>query len=152
MKPNGLVAAASITSQTLIPMRSHIIAISFARPMLIIRKVFSSSLTISATCVELHRHHALQRLRIKSSPHLRAAGVNSAHHFRNIGGLELRIARIDALRGKAQEKIRADPQTGLRSSIGSTNSSVVPGYVVDSRITSVPVRKYLAISWQDDTI
>ena len=53
MKPNGLVAAASITSQTLTPMRSHIRAISFASPILIMRKVFSSSLTISATCVEL---------------------------------------------------------------------------------------------------
>ncbi len=53
MKPNGLVAAASITSQTLMPMRSHISAISFTRPMLIMRKVFSSSFTISATCVEL---------------------------------------------------------------------------------------------------
>ncbi len=53
MKPNGLVAAASITSQTLMPMRSHIMAISFTIPMLIMRKVFSSSFTISATCVEL---------------------------------------------------------------------------------------------------
>ena len=53
MKPNGFVAAASITSQTSMPMRLHISAISFARPMLIMRKVFSSSLTISATRVEL---------------------------------------------------------------------------------------------------
>ena len=53
MKPNGLVAAASITSHTLMPMRSHIIAISFTRPMLIMRNVFSSSFTISATRVEL---------------------------------------------------------------------------------------------------
>ncbi len=53
MNPNGLVAAASITSQTSMPMRPHIIAISFTRPMLIMRNVFSSSFTISATCVEL---------------------------------------------------------------------------------------------------
>ena len=34
-------------------MRSHIRAISFTSPMLIMRNVFSSSFTISATCVEL---------------------------------------------------------------------------------------------------
>jgi len=53
MNPNGLVAAASITSQTLMPIRSHIVEISFASPILIIRNVFSSNFTISATCVEL---------------------------------------------------------------------------------------------------
>ncbi len=53
MKPKGLVAAASITSQTLMPMPSHMMAISFTRPMLIMRNVFSSSFTISATWVEL---------------------------------------------------------------------------------------------------
>ena len=53
MKPNGLVAAASITSHTSMPMRSHISASSFTRPMLTMRKVFSSSFTISATRVEL---------------------------------------------------------------------------------------------------
>ena len=53
MKPKGLVDAVSITSQTLMAMRSHMRAISFARPMLIMRNVFSSSLTISATWVEL---------------------------------------------------------------------------------------------------
>ncbi len=53
MNPNGFVAAASTTSHTLRPSRSHIIASSFTRPMLTARNVFSSSLTISATRVEL---------------------------------------------------------------------------------------------------
>jgi len=48
MKPNGLVAAASITSQTLTPSLSHMMAISLTSPMFTARKVFSSSLTISA--------------------------------------------------------------------------------------------------------
>ncbi len=51
MKPNGLVAAASITSQTSSPSTSHISAISLTSPMLTARKVFSSSLTISAASV-----------------------------------------------------------------------------------------------------
>ena len=49
MKPKGLVAAASITSQTSIPMRSHSIASSFTRAMFTLRKMFSSSLVSSAT-------------------------------------------------------------------------------------------------------
>ena len=53
MNPKGLLAAASITSHTSSPIRSHIMAISFASPILIMRKVFSSSFTISATWVEL---------------------------------------------------------------------------------------------------
>ncbi len=40
-----------MTSQTLIPIPSHINAISLTSPMLIMRKVFSSSFTISATRV-----------------------------------------------------------------------------------------------------
>src|SRR6266540_2720876 len=42
IKPKGLVAAASITSQTPIPSLSHMMAISLTRPMLTARKVFSS--------------------------------------------------------------------------------------------------------------
>ncbi len=53
MKPNGFVAAASITSQILISIRSHMSAISFANPILIIRNVFSSNFVISATQAEL---------------------------------------------------------------------------------------------------
>ena len=52
MKPNGFVAAASITSQTFTPSRSQMIAISFTSPMFTERKVFSSSLTSSAASGE----------------------------------------------------------------------------------------------------
>ena len=53
MNPNGLVAAASMTSHTSMFIRCDISAISFTRPMFTARNVFSSSFTISATCVEL---------------------------------------------------------------------------------------------------
>ena len=49
MKPNGLVAAASTTSQMSIPMRSASIASSLTSAMLTERKMFSSSLDSSAT-------------------------------------------------------------------------------------------------------
>ena len=48
MKPNGLVAAALITSHTSTPSLSHTIAISFTNPMFTARNVFSSSFTNSA--------------------------------------------------------------------------------------------------------
>jgi hypothetical protein len=48
MKPNGLVAAASTTSQTSTPSLSHACASSLARAMLIMRKVFSYTFTSSA--------------------------------------------------------------------------------------------------------
>ena len=52
MKPKGFVLAASMTSQTLILSALHMSAISFTSPMLTLRKVFSRSFTISATCVD----------------------------------------------------------------------------------------------------
>ncbi len=52
MKPKGLVAAASMTSQTLMLSLADISASSFTSPMLTLRKVFSSSFTISATRVD----------------------------------------------------------------------------------------------------
>ena len=52
-EPERFGLAASTTSQTLMPSRSHISAISFTRPMFTARNVFSSSFTISATRVEL---------------------------------------------------------------------------------------------------
>ena len=48
MKPNGLVAAASITSHTSMPIRSHSTASSLTSAMLTERKMFSSSFAISA--------------------------------------------------------------------------------------------------------
>ena len=52
MKPYGLLAAASMTSHTSMPSLSHMMATSFTRAMLTARKVFSSSLTISAAWVD----------------------------------------------------------------------------------------------------
>ena len=52
MKPNGLVAAASTTSQTSMPIRSQSCASSLTSAMLTERKMFSSSLLSSATSGE----------------------------------------------------------------------------------------------------
>ena len=49
MNANGLVAAASMTSQAEMPSRSHISASSFASAMLTARNVFSWIFAVSAT-------------------------------------------------------------------------------------------------------
>ena len=49
MKPNGLLPAASMTSQMSMPIRSQSMASSLTRAMLTLRKMFSSSFVISAT-------------------------------------------------------------------------------------------------------
>src|SRR5678815_5461657 len=49
MKPNGLVAAARITSHTSMFILLHMSAISLTSPMFTLRNVFSRSFTVSAT-------------------------------------------------------------------------------------------------------
>ena len=55
MKPNGLVAAASTTSQMSIPIRSQSWASSLTSAMLTDRKMFSSSFVSSAASGEVTR-------------------------------------------------------------------------------------------------
>src|SRR5437867_1422190 len=52
MNPNGLVAAASMTSHTLTPSLSHTIGIALTSPMFTLRNVFSRILTSSAASVD----------------------------------------------------------------------------------------------------
>ena len=152
MKPNGLVAAASITSHTLMPIRSHMIAISFTRPMLIMRKVFSSSFTISATCVELTGTTCSERLRIEQRAHFGAGRRDAADHFGNVVASGISDCPDRRARARSTGRNLRPPSGPTFSSIGRTSSSVVPGYVVDSRITSLPGLKYFAISSHADTM
>ena len=92
------------------PMRSHISAISFTRPMLIMRKVFSSSFTISATRVELTGITVSSACWIKQRTNLSTCRRYAADYFGNVRGLKLWIAWIHALRRETEEKILAYAQ------------------------------------------
>ena len=59
MKPNGFVLAASMTSQTSMPMRSSTIFISLTSAMFTQRKTFSSTFAVSATSAVETRWDAL---------------------------------------------------------------------------------------------
>ena len=105
MKPNGLVFAASITSQTSMSILWHISAISLTRPMFTARNVFSSSLTISATRVELTGTTCSHRRAVERRGHLGARRPDAADDLRDVLGVELLVARIDPLGRKRQEEV-----------------------------------------------
>ena len=144
MNPKGFVAAASTTSHTSRPIRSHSIASWLIRAMLTLRKMFSSSLAISAasgedssitvrlTCrnncatldvadfVSPPTSLGMSRPELAGSPGLTRSGTNA--------------------RSKSRPATRPLPA----SSVLRSGPEVVPGYVVDCRTMSWPRRSPLA--------
>ena len=112
MKPNGFVLAASTTSHTLMFIRSHISASSLTRPMFTARNVFSSSLTISATRVELTGTMVSMARAVELRRELRAVGREAADDLRHVVRLERRVARIDALGREGEEEVDAGLEAG----------------------------------------
>ena len=108
MKPNGFVAAASITSQTSTPSLSQTIAISFTRPMFTERNVFSSSFTSSAALGARHGHDRVDARRVERRRDLGARRRDAADDLRRVLRVPLRIARIDALGAEREEDVLAD--------------------------------------------
>src|SRR6185295_10580202 len=144
MKPNGLVFAASTTSHTSIPIRSHISASSFTRPMLTARNVFSSSLTISATFVELTG----TIVSIAAAYSAVAISTQSAVVPPTTLGVffVVNFALDGSTRSGENARKKSSPTfSPVASNIGCSSSAVVPGYVVDSSTTSMPGCRYLAI-------
>ena len=76
MNANGLVLAASMTSQTLTPNRSHNNAISLMKLMLMKRKVFSTSLASSAISGELTGTTSSMHAAYKTHAKTRGLGVS----------------------------------------------------------------------------
>ena len=92
-----------------------------------------------------------ERLRIKQAPDFSTPLRGAANDFGDIFG----FGRSDCPGRlvRAKEKKKSSPALRpLFSSIGRTSSSVVPGYVVDSRMISIPGWKYFTISSQADTM
>ena len=149
MNPKGLLAAASITSQTSTPNRSHMIASSFTSPMLIIRKVFSSSLAISAASA------VLTRTTVCSAWAYQAAATSEQKHgsdqmvsaMQNIGETTRQNVRgiptiVEANTPLYRWGSRVSIYTGLPTVIGwdwhqKQQRSVLPGQLIDQRIADV---------------
>ena len=105
MKPNGFVAAASTTSQTLMPSLSHIM-----RQLVDHADVHGAKRVLQ----QLHHlrhfgradfHHGIDGRRYKRRGQLRAVGSQASHHLRHVLGGPLFVARIDALGRKGEEEI-----------------------------------------------
>src|SRR5665213_3522871 len=137
MNPNGLVAAASITSQTFTPSLSHTIAISLTRPMLTERNVFSSSLTSSAVSVDETGTMVSRQLWYRALATSVHAGVIPPTTF------GVFLVCQNGLPGSTRSGLNARNTSvpilsPAASSLGCMSSRVVPGYVVLSSTTSIP--------------
>ena len=126
MKPYGLVAAASITSHTSSPRRRHISATSLARPMLMARKVFSSSFTISALWLDetgTTRSKIVWKTRTASSVQ---SGVSPPTTFGTSRTANFLLA--GSMRSGENASAKSTPTWRPdSSSIGTKSSWVVPG-------------------------
>ena len=112
MKPNGLVPAASITSHTSIFMRSQSMASSLTSAMLTLRKMFSSSLAISATSGVRDGHQRLDGQAVDLSRPRRARRREAADHLGGGAGRVVGAPRVDALGREGEEEVDARLETG----------------------------------------
>ena len=108
MKPNGLVAAASMTSRMSIPMASQTIFSSLTRPMLTARWMFSRSLVISAARVEETGTTRSMTWPYRATPTSRHAGVTPPQTLGMVRVVKLAVARVFPLGGKDQEDVAPD--------------------------------------------
>ena len=140
MNPNGFVLAARITSHTSMFIRSHNSAISFTSAMFTLRKMFSSSFVISAaraldtisTGAPMRFNSSAARCVARSFTPPTTLGVLIALNFVLPGSIRSGLKA----RSKSTSSFKPD-----RSRIGSTISSVVPGYVVLCSTTRCPCCK-----------
>src|SRR5512137_1430658 len=127
IKPKGLVPAASITSHTSTPRRSHMMASSLTSPILIMRKVFSSSLDISAASTE----DTITTVWI--APEYQAVATSEQALVMppiTLGVLSVvQSSRPGSTRSGEKQMKRSSPtfSPDLSVSMGSVSSRVVPG-------------------------
>ena len=89
------------------------IATSLTRPMLTARKVFSSSLTISALSVDDTGTIVSMKLAVHRLRHLQAPRRDAAQHLGGVVGEELGVPGIDPLRREGQEEVLVGLAAGL---------------------------------------
>ena len=125
MKANGLVLAASITSQTLTPRRSHNNAISLMKLMLMNRKVFSTSLASSAISGELTGTTSSIHASIQKAAQSGRFGARTADDLGRVLHRKARVARVDSLGCKDQKEVLAGAQSArlLRAGVAACPSS-----------------------------
>ena len=127
MNPNGFVAAASTTSQTSTPIRSHSCASSLTSAMFTERKMFSSSFTSSAASGEETRDDRVERAPVEGDGALGAGGRDAADDLRRVLRRPVGPAGVDPLGAEREEEVLADLAARSSRGSGSSSSRVVPG-------------------------
>ena len=83
--------------------------------------------------------------RVEEAPHcVQGRRIDAGDDLRRVDQVPDGVPRIDAFGAVAEVEIDPGTSPDPASSNGATNSSVVPGYVVDSRITMQPGRTWAA--------
>src|SRR5688572_18930703 len=122
------------------------IASSLTSPILIMRKVFSRSFVISAASAELTECTVL----IAPAYHAVATSPQAAVIPPNTFGVLIVVqsSRPGSTRSGENVRNQSSPIVSPRSvpTFGKRTSRVVPGYVVDSNTTTIPLWIYLASS------
>ena len=124
MNPNGFVAAASMTSQTSRPIRSHSRASWLTNAMFTLRKTFSRSLAISAASGDDTSTTRSLMWRSRARARSVAAGGHPADEAGDLARRARRVARVDALGRIGEVEVRAgDAGRPPRGSPGTVRSS-----------------------------
>ena len=141
MNPNGLVAAALMTSQTSRPIRSQSRARLLTNAMFTFRKTFSSSLDSSAASGEVIVTTCSLMFRSSAAARSVPASVVAPT---SLGTPLLALAGSPGLtRSGANARSKSTPALSPVCSSTSLNGPVVvPGNVVDWRMTSWPARRW----------
>jgi len=142
MNPNGFVAAAEMTSQTSRPIRSHRRASWFTRAMFTFRKMFSRSFASSAASGD--DSEMTWSLMCPSSAAARAVAAGVVPPTSRGIALDMLSGSPGFTRSGAKARSKSVPARRPPPSIASRNGpTVVPGNVVDWRITSWPLRMWV---------
>ena len=110
MNPNGLVRAASMTSQTSMFICRHISASSFTRPILTARNVFSSKLHHLGDARRGDADDRRDDLLIQRRRDIGRILVDAADDLRRVAGVPLGVCGIHALGREGQEEVAARDQ------------------------------------------
>ena len=111
MNPNGFVAAASMTSQTSRPIRSHSSASWLTKAMLTLRKTFSSSLASSAASGERQLDDLVVDVpRAGRAARRRGRRGRRADQARDVARGAGRVARVDPLGREGEVEVAPGAQ------------------------------------------
>ena len=145
MKPNGFVAAASITSHTSMPIRSQSCASSLTSAMFTDAEDVLQQLRQLGGLGRGDAVDRVDRAAVEGGRRVCPRLGDAADDLGDVLRRPVPTSRVDALGRERQVEVDS-PLPGRSAPGRVATPRVVPGYVVDSRTTSCPGRSRVAIS------